>query len=380
MTLIEEILGGKSGESVVRRVDLVYAHDGTMPLIIEAFNKVFATVRARAYIFFDHVYPAPTVKIANLQKEIRDFAKRHRIPVIEGQGISHQLVVEMGLTENSKIVVGADSHTPTLGALGVFAVGMGATDVAVILGLGKTWFRIPESVGVILEGNPSRYVMATDVILHLLSLLKDYDMNYRAVEFFNVPFSLDERLTLTNFVVEANAKTGIIGEEYTGDGYVKELEIELNSLNPLVAKPHNPANVVPVEEVEGTKIDQVFIGSCTNGRFEQISKAAEILEGEKVAVRTIVGPASMNVYKRMIEEGVARKLIEAGAVILPPGCGPCLGRHMGVVGDGEIVLSTTNRNFRGRMGSPNAQIYLSNPITAAVSALYGEITNPEGAI
>ncbi|MDK2870186.1 MAG: 3-isopropylmalate/(R)-2-methylmalate dehydratase large subunit [Pyrococcus sp.] len=380
MTLIEEILGGKVGESVVRKVDLVYAHDGTMPLIIEAFNKAFTTVRARAYIFFDHVYPAPTVKIANLQKEIRDFAKRHGIPVIEGQGISHQLVVEMGLAENSKIVVGADSHTPTLGALGVFAVGMGATDVAVILGLGKTWFRIPESVGVILEGNPSKYVTATDVILHLISILRNYDMNYKAVEFFNVPFSLDERLTLTNFVVEANAKTGIIGEEYTGDGYIKELEVELNSLNPLVAKPHNPGNVVPVEEVEGTKIDQVFIGSCTNGMFEQISKAADILEGEEVAVRTIVGPASMSVYKRMIEEGIARKLIEAGAVILPPGCGPCLGRHMGVVGDGEVVLSTTNRNFRGRMGSPNAQIYLSNPITAAVSALYGEITNPEGHI
>jgi len=378
MTLVEDVLGARTGETVVREVDLVYAHDGTMPLIIEAFRRAFTRVRARVYVFFDHVFPAPTVKVANLQREIREFAREQGIPVIQGQGICHQLAVELGLAESAKIVVGADSHTPTLGALGVFAVGMGATDTAVALGLGKTWLRVPESVAVTFEGSPSRSVMAADAMIHVITALRDYEMNYRAMEFFNVPFSFDERLTLTNFSVEANAKTGLIGDY--SEGHVRELEVELSSLPPMVAKPHHPSNGVPVEEVEGTGIDQVFIGSCTNGRFEQIARAAEVLAGEEVAVRTIIGPASMNVYRRMVETGVAKALIDAGAVILPPGCGPCLGRHMGVAGDGERILSTTNRNFRGRMGSPNSEIYLASPITAAVSALYGEITNPEGAL
>ncbi|WP_175059369.1 3-isopropylmalate dehydratase/homoaconitate hydratase family large subunit [Thermococcus sp. 2319x1] len=378
MTLVEELLGAKTGEVVVREVNLVYAHDGTMPLIIEAFRRNFTRVLPETYVFFDHVFPAPTVKVANLQREILEFAREQGIPVVQGQGISHQLVVEMGLANNAKIVVGADSHTPTLGALGVFAVGMGATDTAVVMGLGKTWFRVPESVSVVFEEKPGKNVMAADAMIYIITSLRDFEMNYKAIEFFNVPFSFDERLTLTNFSVEANAKTGIIGGEYTGDGYVLELEIDLSSIPPMVAKPHHPSNGVPVEKVDGTKIDQVFIGSCTNGRFEQIEKAAEILAGEEVAVRTIIGPASVNVYRRMIETGIAKVLIDAGAVILPPGCGPCLGRHMGVAGDGDVILSTTNRNFRGRMGSPNSEIYLGSPVTAALSALYGEITNPEG--
>ncbi|MCD6372644.1 MAG: 3-isopropylmalate dehydratase/homoaconitate hydratase family large subunit, partial [Thermococcus sp.] len=343
MTLVEEILGARTGETIVREVDLVYAHDGTMPLIIEAFRKAFTRVRARAYVFFDHVFPAPTVKVANLQREIREFAEEQGIPVIQGQGICHQLAVEMGLAENARIVVGADSHTPTLGALGVFAVGMGATDTAVALGLGKTWLRVPESVAVTFEDEPSRDVMAADAMIHVITALRDYEMNYKAMEFFNVPFSFDERLTLTNFSVEANAKTGLIGEY--SEGHVRELEVDLSSLPPMVARPHHPSNGVPVDEVEGTEIDQVFIGSCTNGRFEQIARAAEVLAGEEVVVRTVIGPASVNVYRRMIETGVARALIDAGAVILPPGCGPCLGRHMGVAGSGERILSTTNRNF-----------------------------------
>lgn len=187
-------------------------------------------------------------------------------------------------------------------------------------------------------------------------------------------------MTLTNFSVEANAKTALIGEEYDGRNYIKEISFELSSLGPMVAKPFSPANGVEVEKVEGTKIDQVFIGSCTNGRFEHIKRAAEILKGEEVAVRTIIGPASVNVYKRMVREGIVDILLDAGATILPPGCGPCLGRHMGVLGDKEVVLSTTNRNFRGRMGSPTAEIYLASPLTAAVSALYGEITSPGGEV
>jgi len=384
MTIIEEILRAKTGEAIIRNVDLIYAHDGTMPLIIEAFRRVFTRVRnpERVFIFFDHVYPAPTVKVANLQREIREFAREQEIKIFEGYGISHQVVPEEGLLDGAKIIVGADSHTPTLGAFGVFAVGMGATDTAIALGLGKTWLKVPESVRVNLEGRLSKNVMAMDLMLRLINLLRDFDMNYKALEFFgNLDFPIDEKMTIANFSIETNAKTALLDNGiFEGDeSYVREITIELGEVEPLVALPHHPSNV---ERAEGIiqKIDQVFIGSCTNGRLEHFRRVAEILEGEKVSVRTFIGPASRRIYFQMIEEGIAQILSEAGAVILPPGCGPCLGRHMGVAGDGEVILSTTNRNFKGRMGSPNAEIYLASPVTAALSAIYGEITNPEDAL
>lgn len=380
MTLVEEILKAKGGETVIRNVDLIYAHDGTMPLIIEAFKKVFTRVRnpERVFIFFDHVYPAPTVKVANLQKEIREFAGKQGIKLFEGYGISHQVVPEEGLLDGVEIVIGADSHTPTLGAFGVFAMGMGATDTAVALGLGKTWLRVPESVRVNLEGRLSKNVMAMDLMLRLINMLRDFDMNYNALEFFgNLDFSIDEKMTIANFSVETNAKTALLNNgTFEGDGnYLREITMELGEIEPLIALPHHPGNV---ERAEGItqKIDQVFIGSCTNGRIEHFRRVAEILEGEKVSIRTFIAPASRRIYFQMIEEGIARILSEAGAIILPPGCGPCLGRHMGVAGDGEVILSMTNRNFKGRMGSPKAEIYLASPVTAAASAIYGEITNP----
>jgi len=381
MTIVEELLNAKAGEAVIREVDLIYAHDGTMPLVIESFRRTFTKVRKpdRAFIFFDHVYPAPTVKIANLQREIREFAREQEIKIFEGYGISHQVVPEEGLLDGAEITVGADSHTPTLGAFGVFAVGMGATDTAIALGLGKIWFRVPESVRVNLEGRLSKNVTAMDLMLRLIELLRDFDMNYKALEFFgNLDFPIDEKMTIANFSVETNAKTALLDNGlFEGDGiYLRELTIELGEIEPLIALPHHPSNVERAEEVT-QKIDQVFIGSCTNGRIEHFRMVAEILEGEKVSVRTFIAPASRRIYLQMIEEGIAQILGEAGAVILPPGCGPCLGRHMGVAGDGEVILSTTNRNFRGRMGSPDARIYLSSPVTAAVSAIYGEITNPE---
>ncbi|MDK2983092.1 MAG: 3-isopropylmalate/(R)-2-methylmalate dehydratase large subunit [Thermococcaceae archaeon] len=384
MTIVEELLNAGAGETVVREVDLVYAHDGTMPLIVESFKRMFTGVKNsdRAFIFFDHVYPAPTTKVANLQREIREFAREQGIRVLEGYGISHQVVPEEGLLDGAKIVIGADSHTPTLGAFGVFAIGMGATDTAIALGLGKTWLKVPESVRVNLEGTLSKYTMAMDAMLHVIGLLRDADMNYKALEFFGGSgLSVDERMTITNFSVETNAKTAVFDNDtFVGDGeYVKEITIELDQIEPLVALPHHPGNIERANRVR-RKIDQVFIGSCTNGRLEHLRKVAEVLKGEQVSVRTFVSPASRRIYFQMIREGILETLMEAGVTVLPPGCGPCLGRHMGVAGDGEVILSTTNRNFRGRMGSPNAEIYLASPLTAAVSAIYGEITNPEDSL
>ncbi|WP_461863120.1 3-isopropylmalate dehydratase/homoaconitate hydratase family large subunit [Thermococcus sp.] len=384
MTIVEEILHAKTGEVIIRDVDLIYAHDGTMPLIIDAFRRAFTKVMRpeRTFIFFDHVYPAPTVKVANLQMEIREFAREQGIRIFEGYGISHQVVPEEGLLEDARIVIGADSHTPTLGAFGVFAVGMGATDTAVALGMGKTWLRVPESVRVNLEGRLDKHVMAMDAMLHLIELLRKFNMNYRALEFFGgSDLPIDEKMTIANLSVETNAKTALLDNgDFEGDGsYLREITVDLSEIEPFVALPHHPGNVERAGRIN-RKIDQVFIGSCTNGRLEHLRRVAEILEGERVRVRTLIAPASRRIYLRMIEDGTAKILNDAGAVILPPGCGPCLGRHMGVAGDGEIVLSTTNRNFRGRMGSPNAEIYLASPITAAVSAIYGEITNPEDAL
>ncbi len=381
-TIVEDILEAKTGESVIREVDVTYGHDATMPLVIKSFKEEFNQVQKPedTYVFFDHVYPSSSVDYSDLQNEIREFAESQNINLFEGEGICHQVAAEKGLAEDADIIVGADSHTPTLAAFGTFSVGMGATDVAVILGTGKTWLKVPESLKVNLEGKLGDNITAMDTIMRLMQKLEGFNMNYKALEFFgshrNMP--MDEKLTLSNFSAETNAKTGILNDgTHEGDGnYLKEINIELGDIEPLLSLPHHPTNVDSVSD-NSRKIDQVFIGSCTNGRYEHIKRAAEILEGEETKVRTLVGPASRNIYNKMLEEGIAETLNEAGATILPPGCGPCLGRHMGVAGEGDVILSTNNRNFQGRMGSPKAEIYLSNPITAAVSSLYGEITNPE---
>ncbi len=381
-TIAEDILGAETGESVIKEVDLTYAHDATMPLVISSFEEEFDELKKPedTYVFFDHVYPSSAVDYSNLQNEIREFAEEHNITLYEGEGICHQVAPEKGLADDADIIVGADSHTPTLGAFGAFSVGMGATDVAVVFGTGKTWLKVPESLRIDLEGGLGAHVMAMDIIMRLMQELGDYNMNYKALEFFgsHKEMSTDEKMTISNFSAETNAKTGILNDgTHNGDGdYLKEITIDLANIEPLLSLPHHPTNVGTVAN-NTREIDQVFIGSCTNGRFDHIKRAAEILEGEQVDVRTLVGPASRQIYDRILEEGIAKTLNDAGVTILPPGCGPCLGRHMGVAGEGDVILSTNNRNFQGRMGSPEAEIYLSNPVTAAVSSLYGEITNPE---
>jgi len=318
-----------------------------------------------------------------------------------GEGVCHQLVAE-SLARPGDIVVGSDSHTVTAGGLGAFATGMGSSDVAVVMGLGKTWFRVPESIKVVASGNFQKGVGAKDFILHLIAQIGTDGATYQALEFSGDAvgaMTMSQRFTIANMVVEAGAKVGIFPADETTQNYLVEqgrsghyqpifpdddavyeqtINVDVAKLEPIVAKPHTVDNTALVSELKGTKIQQVFIGTCTNGRLEDLAIAADILKGKKChpGTRLLIAPASRQVLLEAIKAGYIQILVEAGAVILPAGCGPWLGLHQGILGDGEVCLSTSNRNFKGRMGNPEAFVYLGSPATAAATALTGEITDP----
>ena len=414
-TLAEKILSqksqseAKSGSIVIARVDLVFVQDTTGPLTVRQFQNSGFTRLAnptRSVLFMDHAAPSPNYGLSNDHKLLRDFGRQSGATVSEvGQGVCHQIVAE-SLAKPGDVIIGADSHTVTAGALGAFATGMGSTDVAIALALGETWLRVPESIKVALSGNFPAGVYGKDLILYLIGQIGADGATYKALEFSgsgagNMPMSA--RLTIANMVIEAGAKAGLfaadkITEEYLAAqgrrneyqpisadddaGYEKTINIDMAKLEPIVAKPHTVDNTAPVTEVRGIKINQVVIGTCTNGRLDDLAIAASILRGKKrhPQTRLIIAPASRQVMLDSIQAGYIQTLIEAEAVILPPGCGPCLGLHQGVLGSGEACLSTSNRNFRGRMGSPEAFIYLASPATAAASALTGEITDPREVI
>ena len=414
-TLAEKILSQKakseaiSGSIVIARLDLVFAQDTTGPLTVRQFQTSgFARLAnpTRSVLFIDHAAPSPNYELSNDHKLLRDFARQSGATVSEvGEGVCHQIVAE-SLAKPGDVIIGADSHTVTAGALGAFATGMGSTDVAIALALGETWLRVPESIKVVLSGNFPDGVYGKDLILYLIGQIGADGATYKALEFGGSSISnmsMPARLTIANMVVEAGAKAGLfaadkITQEYLaaqGRGneyqpisadddasYEKTINIDMAKLEPMVSKPHTVDNTAPVTEVRGTRINQVLIGTCTNGRLDDLAIAASILKGKKRHPRTrlIVAPASRKVMLDSIQAGYIQTLIEAEAVILPPGCGPCLGLHQGVLGSGEVCLSTSNRNFRGRMGSPEAFIYLASPATAAASALTGEITDPREVI
>ena len=414
-TLAEKILSQKakseaiSGSIVIARVDLVFVQDTTGPLTVRQFQTSgFARLAnpTRSVLFIDHAAPSPNYELSNDHKLLRDFARQSGATISEvGEGVCHQIVAE-SLAKPGDVIIGADSHTVTAGALGAFATGMGSTDVAIALALGETWFRVPESIKVMLSGNFPNGVYGKDLILYLIGQIGADGATYKALEFGGSGISnmsMPARLTIANMVVEAGAKAGLfaadkITQEYLaaqGRGneyqpisadddasYEKTINIDMAKLEPMVSKPHTVDNTAPVTEVRGTRINQVLIGTCTNGRLDDLAIAASILKGKKRHPRTrlIVAPASRKVMLDSIQAGYIQTLIEAEAVILPPGCGPCLGLHQGVLGSGEVCLSTSNRNFRGRMGSPEAFIYLASPATAAASALTGEITDPREVI
>jgi len=399
-TLTERILGAPAGEYVDRPVDKAFAHDGTGVLTLEAWKKMKVAHLAhpeRIYLIFDHIAPAHTSVSATLQHELRDFAQSHCIHFSDvGGGICHQFMAE-GEVLPGEVVVGADSHTSTLGAFGAFATGVGATDMAAIWMTGSTWFRVPGSIAIRLSGRLEPPAEAKDLALTYTGVLGMDGAAFMALEFIGEgtsSLSIDDRLTVCNLSVETGAKNGIFyADELTRrylagfgksveiqhaetPGYVDKFEIDLGNIGPVVAVPPRVDNIRPVSELGGLQIDQVFIGTCTNGRYEDLARLAGILKGKKVAVRTIVVPASRSVLQKAIASGILADLVTAGCVIAPPGCGPCLGAHMGVLGEKEICVSTANRNFVNRMGV-GGEVYLTSVATAAASALHGELTAPE---
>jgi 3-isopropylmalate/(R)-2-methylmalate dehydratase large subunit len=410
-TLAEGILSSKSGidvqagDIVVAPIDLVFAQDATAPLAINQFRSLGFDNLANpesAIFFLDHNAPTPTRELSNDHLLIREFASKTGAKISDvGEGISHEVIAESHARPGD-IIIGADSHTVTLGALGAFATGMGSTDVAVCMALGKTWFRVPESIKVTVNGRIRHGVSAKDLILYLIGCTGAEGATYMSLEFCGDTINemiISERLTMANMVVEAGAKVGLFpsddvtksflenhgrGDSYRevksdNDAVYKQvIEINATKLVPMVARPHAVDNIAPVEEVKGTKVQQVFIGTCTNGRLDDLEVAANILKGKSCHhnTRLLVTPASREVLLQALKAGYIEVLIESGAVILPPGCASCVGVHQGILGDNEVCLSTANRNFIGRMGNPNSLIYLASPATAAASALCGEITDP----
>ena len=410
-TLAEKILSlkshsdAKAGDIVVAEVDLAFVQDTTGPLAIRQFKESGFQALAqprRAVIFLDHAAPSPSAQLSNDHILLRRFAREAGCFIYDvGEGICHQLVAEH-LANPGDVIVGSDSHSVTAGALGAFATGMGSSDVAVALGLGKSWFRVPESFLINLSGVFPKGVYAKDLILYLVGQIGADGATYKALEFGGdglAHMTMSQRLTVANMAVEAGAKVGLFpGDEVAkaflvtqgrGDGYKplypdadaeyeRVISVNLGQLEPMVSCPHQVDNVLPVGKVKGVKLQQVFIGTCTNGRLEDLAIAASIVQGKKKHpdVRLLIAPASRQVLTQAMEEGYIQSLVKSGAVTLPPGCAACLGLHQGVLGDGEVCLSTANRNFKGRMGNPEAAIYLASPATAAASAIRGEIIDP----
>ena len=410
-TIVEKIIGSHSdreleaGQFTVADVDICLLQDGTGPLAVKRLQdiKMERAVRPeRTVIFLDHASPSPRRELANDHSTLRAFSKKTGVCLSEvGEGVSHQIIAERYVNPGD-LVVGADSHTCTAGAFGAFATGMGSTDVAVAIALGKTWLRVPESYLVRVTGEFQKAVYSKDLILHLIGTIGADGATYKALEFCGDAverMGMPDRLTVSNMAVECGAKCGIfpsdditrryMEEMGRGDGfkeivadsdarYEESIEIDLANLGPIISFPHTVDNTRPVEECRGIKIDQVSIGTCTNGRIEDFRIAAKILKGEERDrdTRLMITPASKAVYTRMVREGLLDIFLDAGAVINPPGCGPCVGVHQGILADGEKCLATQNRNFLGRMGNPDSKIFLSNPAVAAYTAIRGEISDP----
>jgi methanogen homoaconitase large subunit len=406
-TLAEQILSHaagqpvKAGEVVTVQVDLAMMHDSLSPSIIRVLHEELGAERVwdpeRVAVVIDHVAPASTVQNARHQRGVRQWVKDQGITHFYdvGRGISHQILVEEGLAQPGMIIAGSDSHSTAYGCVSAFGTGMGTTDIALIAATGKTWMRVPETVLVRASGQFQPGVSAKDLALKVARILRAEGATYAAVEWHGVDFlSIGERMTLATLSIEVGGKAGLIPPsgpaaaglhipEWLGiqeDATYKQIvDIDLNTLQPQVSKPHYVDNVVDISDLEKVKVDVVYLGTCTNGRYEDMAAAAKVLQGRKLApgMRMIVVPASSEALKWAAEDGTLGALLSAGATIGTPGCGACIGRHMGVLAPDEVCLFTGNRNFQGRMGSPDANIYLASPEVAAATALTGYITHPQ---
>ena len=414
-TMAEKILASHAGVDEARpgdlltcRVDKIMATDVTAPLSIEVFRKMGATRVAdpsSCILINDHFVPAKDILSANLAKAMREFAQEQGIEAyfeVGRSGICHALVPEKGLVGPGEILVGADSHTCTAGALGCFATGVGSSELAAAWALGEMWFRVPETIRVEVEGTFRPHVTSKDLILHLISRLGVEGARYWAIEYGGEAVSampMHARLTLCNMSIESGAKAGMVASDAVTAAYLsargravvaaagpdpdatyaRTIRVDLDLLELQVAEPFMPSNVRPVQEFRDVEVDQVFIGSCTNGFLEDLAAAAAILKGRRVAprVRLIVTPATQDIYLQALRRGIIEDLLVAGAAVTTPTCGACLGGHNGVLGENEVALATTSRNFRGRMGDPTSRVYLANPAVAAATAVLGRIASPE---
>ncbi len=410
-TIVEKILSRASGRDVnaddivVAEVDAAMAHDGTAPLAIEAFREMGGKKvwdPNRIILVIDHIAPSASEGTSSLHVMMREFSREQGIKLYDvGSGICHQLMLEGSHVRPGAVVVGADSHTCTYGAVGAFSTGIGSTEMAAVFISGRLWFRVPRTLKFYIEGRLPDFVTPKDIILYILGKVGADGANYRAIEFGGPvveQMGVSGRMTLCNMVVEMGAKAGIVEPDEKTSAYFREdfgvevgamrsdddaayedvLKFDVSGLEPQIACPSSVDNVKPISEVEGVEVDQIFLGSCTNGRLEDLRQAAEILRGAEVkdGVRVLIVPASRRVYLQALKEGLIEVFLRAGCTVCNPGCGPCPGGHMGVLAPGEVCLSTSNRNFVGRMGSTKAKIYLASPLTAAASAITGRITDP----
>lgn len=415
MTLSQKILAKhagldevKAGQLINAQLDLVLANDITGPVAIKEFKKAGikkVADRQKIALVMDHFAPNKDIKSAQQCKICREFSKEHNLTNffdVGKMGIEHALLPEQGLVGAGDLVIGADSHTCTYGALGAFSTGVGSTDMCAGMISGKCWFKVPPAIKFILSGKPKKYVGGKDIILHIIGLIGVDGALYKSMEFFGEGIkylSIDDRFTICNMAIEAGAKNGIFPADEVALDYMKGrfkrkpqvylpdsdaeyervIDIDLSQLKPTVAFPHLPENTKTPEQWGDIKIDQVVIGSCTNGHISDLRAAAEILKGRKTAdgVRTIIIPATNEIYLQAVREGLVEIFIEAGAVVSTPTCGPCLGGYMGILAENERAVSTTNRNFVGRMGHATSEVYLASPYVAAASAVAGRLTNPE---
>jgi len=413
-TISEKILSIHSGkdvhanEVVVCKIDFCFSQDGTSGILIDSFNKLEANKifdNKKFCMVIDHSAPSPNMGTSQIHKKMRDFIKKYKVKLFEiGCGVCHHIIPEYGYVKPGMLVIGADSHTCTYGALNAFSTGMGSTDVAIGVASGTNWFKVPETTKIIVNGKLKKGTFSKDLILFIIGKLTADGCTYHSTEFYGETIrnlSMDARFTISNMAVEMGAKTGIIeADKITWNWfkshkikvnkksavyadkdatYINTIEFNASKIKPMVAKPHTVDNVDLAENLEDIKIDQAFLGTCTNGRLEDLIIAAKILKTHSInsRVKFIVAPASKMIYLKAIKLGIIELFIKRGIAIVAPGCGPCVGTHNGIPADGENVISTANRNFKGRMGNSNANIYLASPATVVASAIKGKITTPQ---